>query len=243
MVEHHEVVRGFLADASTAVGIGSTMVEDHLKRTQSVLVELETLHVRTFQERGGLQGSEFFAKRKQLLTRLDNSMGPLVRKGVRIADHPKLKSALGISSRSLVHHWSKAGVAGGIPGYATHIQSVARASTYMRVGGFVGIALGASASALKVQETCRIDTALECKKVKFTEGGNFVGSVAGGWLGGAAAGAGASTFCVAVGAGTAGVGGILCALVVIGAGASIVGLGGAKAGEHIGEFIYEVRNQ
>lgn len=148
-----------------------------------------------------------------------------------------------ISSRSLVHHWKKAGVSGGIPGYATHIQGVARASQYMKVGGFVGIALGGAASALKVKEACRVDAAAECKKVKFTEGGSFVGGVAGGWMDGAAGVAGASTICVAVGAGTFGVGGVLCALVVIGAGTSIVGLGGAKAGERIGEFIYEVRNQ
>ncbi|WP_460147410.1 hypothetical protein [Pseudomonas sp. H2_H03] len=172
MVEHHEVVRGgFLADSSMAVGIGSTMVEGHLIRTKSVLDALEKLHVRTFQAQGSLQGVEFFTKRKQLLTRLDNSLGPLVRKGVNIADHPKLKSALGISSRSLVHHWSRAGVAGGIPGYATHIQGVARASQYMKVGGFVGMVLGASASALKVKETCRVDTPAKCKKVKFIEGG------------------------------------------------------------------------
>ncbi len=76
MVEHHEVVRGFLAEGSMAVGIGSTMMEGHLMRTQSALVDLEKLHVRTFQAHGRLQGPEFFAKRKQLLTQLDNSLGP-----------------------------------------------------------------------------------------------------------------------------------------------------------------------
>ena len=98
-------------------------------------------------------------------------------------------------------------MSGGIPGYATHIQGVARASQYMKVGGFVGIGLGASASAIKVKETCRVGSEEDCQKVKFTEGGSFVGSAVGGWLGGSGAAAGAGTVCVAIGAGTAGLGG------------------------------------
>jgi hypothetical protein len=239
MVENQEVIGAFLADSSMGAGVGSSMVASHLKRTSSVLGDLEKLHVKTFQAQGNLQGAEFFAKRQTLLTQLDNSLGPLVRKGVGIADHPKLKSALGISSRSLVHHWSKAGVSGGIPGYATHIQGVARASQYMKVGGFVGIGLGASASAIKVKETCRVGSEEDCQKVKFTEGGSFVGSAVGGWLGGSGAAAGAGTVCVAIGAGTAGLGGILCVLVVVGAGAAVVGAGGTIVGEQLGEFIYE----
>lgn len=185
MVEHHEVVRMFLVDASTAVGIGSTMVGKHLRDIEKTLKRLEALHVETFQKNGKLQGAEFFTERKVLLSQLDNGLGPLVRKDVGIPDHPKLKSAMGISSRSLVHHWKKAGVSGGIPGYATHTQGVARASQYMKVGGFVGIGLEASTSALKVKETCRVGTAAECRKVKFTEGGKFTGEVLGGALDGA----------------------------------------------------------
>lgn len=130
-------------------------------------------------------------------------------------------------------------MSGGIPGYATHIQGVARASQYMKVGGFVGIGLGASASAIKVKETCRVGSEEDCQKVKFTEGGSFVGSAVGGWLGGSGAAAGAGTVCVAIGAGTAGLGGILCVLVVVGAGAAVVGAGGTIVGEQLGEFIYE----
>ncbi|SEE09619.1 type VI secretion system secreted protein VgrG [Pseudomonas costantinii] len=180
MVEHQQEIGAFLAQSSMAVGVGSSMVASHLTRTQSILVDIEKLHVKTFKIQGNLQGAEFLAERKRLLTQLDNSLGPLVRKGVGIADHPKLKSVLGISSRSLVHHWSKAGVSEGIPGYATHIRGVARASQYMKVGGFVGIGLGASASALKVRETCRVGSEDDCQRVKYTEGGNFVGSAGGG---------------------------------------------------------------
>lgn len=109
MVEHHEVVRGFLAEGSMAVGVGGSMVSKHLSDVETILKDLEKLHVETFQQHGKLQGAKFFAERKLLLSQLDKGLGPLVRKGVGIPDHPKLKSAMGISSRSLVHHWKKSG--------------------------------------------------------------------------------------------------------------------------------------
>lgn len=194
----------------------------------------------TFQKSGKLQGAEFFAERKMLLSQLDNGLGPLVRTGVGIPDHPKLKSAMGISSRSLVHHWKKAGVSGGIPGYATHIQGVGRASQYMKVGGFVGIGLGASASALKVKETCRAGTAEQCKKVKFTEGGRFTGEVVGGAVGGAVGVASAGFVCAAIGVGTLGGGGLICGIVVVGAATASVSTLSGNRGEKLGEKIYEV---
>ena len=204
--------------------------------SKKTLKRLESLHVETFQKNGKLQGADFFTERKVLLSQLDNGLGPLVRKGVGIPDHPKLKSAMGISSRSLVHHWKKAGVSGGIPGYATHIQGVARASQYMKVGGFVGIGLGASASALKVKETCRVGTAAECQKVKFTEGGKFTGEVVGGALGALQVSQAQGLF----GVGTIGVGGLICGLVVVGATTASAGALAGNRGEKIGEKIYEV---
>jgi hypothetical protein len=73
------------------------------------------------------------------------------RRGAGLAEHPNLKSALGISSRSLVHHWSQAGVAGNLPGHATHINALARASKLIAAGGWIGTAVGGGASYLRVQ--------------------------------------------------------------------------------------------
>jgi len=156
------------------------MFGQHLGSLKSNMVELEQLHQRTFDKQGKLQGAEFFTERKRLMSQIDHHLGPLVRKGTGIPSHPKLKSALGISSRSLVHHWSKAGVAGGIPGYATHIEGVSRASKYIKAGGWVGIGLGVAAFGMKVKETCRVGSAEECERVKFTEAGKFGGSLGGG---------------------------------------------------------------
>ncbi|MGE8147153.1 hypothetical protein ACQKP7_18445 [Pseudomonas frederiksbergensis] len=170
------------------------------------------------------------------MTQLDNSLGPLVRKGVDIADHPKLKTALGISSRSLVHHWSKAGSPGSIPGYATHIDGVSRASKIIKLGGWIGVGLQASASGIKVKETCQSGTEDTCRKVMFTESGKFGGIL----LGGAAGAAIGGSVCVAIGVGTFGVGGIACGLVLTGLGAGVLGNEVGDWGERGGELMYEV---
>ena len=166
---------------------------------------------------------------------LDNSLGPLVRKGVGIADHPKLKNALGISNRSLVHHWSKAGTAGGIPGYATHIDGVSKAGKVIKMGGWVGVGLQATASGLKVKETCRVGNEEACRKVKFTESGKFGGILVGGYAGAFAGGAA----CVAIGASTVGLGGVACGLVMTGLGVAVFGDELGHVGESLGEVIHE----
>ncbi|WP_277587655.1 PAAR domain-containing protein [Pseudomonas chlororaphis] len=233
MVRHRAKIESFLTEGSGAIGIGEVMFSKHLENLKSTLGQLEQLHQRTFQQHGRLQTPEFFAERKRLMSQLDNSLGPLVRKGVGIPEHPKLKHALGISSRSLVHHWSKAGVPGNIPGYATHINGVAKASKYIKLGGWVGIGLGASASALKVREVCQIGREQDCRKVRFTEGGKFAGRLAGGAVGSPIGGA----VCVALSA--TGIGGLLCGVVMVGLGSVAGGAVGKSLGEGAGEKVYE----
>ncbi|OLF56533.1 PAAR domain-containing protein [Pseudomonas chlororaphis] len=233
MVRHRAEIESFLTEGSGAIGIGEVMFSKHLDNLKSTLEQLEKLHQQTFRQHGRLQVPEFLIERKRLMSQLDNSLGPLVRKGIGIPEHPKLKSALGISSRSLVHHWSKAGAPGGIPGYTTHIEGVAKASKYIKAGGWVGIGLGASASALKVREVCRIGSEQDCRKVRFIEGGKFSGRLAGGAVGGPIGGAA----CVALSA--TGIGGLLCGVVMVGLGSVAGGAVGESLGEGVGEKVYE----
>ena len=241
MARHHDEIEHFLSEGATAIGIGEVMFSKHLDNLKLTLTELEALHQRTFQQHGKLQTSEFFAHRKLLMSQLDNSLGPLVRKGVGIPDHPKLKNALGISSRSLVHHWSKAGAPGSIPGYSTHIDGVAKASKYINAGGWIGIGLGASASILKVQETCKTGREEDCRKVKLTQSGKFSGGLAGGAAAGALiSGVTTTSICAAIGAGTFVVGGLVCGLVVIAGVSAVGGKVGEFGGEIVGEKIYNM---
>ncbi len=156
-----------------------------------------------------------------------------------LGDHPKLKTALGRSSRSLVHHWDKAGAPGQIPGYATHVDATSRAATYMKAGGYIGIGIGGVSSLLAIQQVCSDDSGAACEKIKFTEGGKFglstFGGVAGGWASGLASG----PVCLAIGVATGGIGGVVCVAAIVGTGAWVGTTVGGMGGEYAGEKIYE----
>lgn len=121
------------------------MIAHHLKAIETLLKEIDALHVRTYVMHGNLSNPAFFAERRALFDRLDASLSKLVRKAIGFPDHPDLKRALGISSRSLVHHWKYAGAPGRIPGYTAHFDGVSRAAKYLKAGGYIGIGLGAGA--------------------------------------------------------------------------------------------------
>ncbi|MGH8384487.1 MAG: PAAR domain-containing protein [Pseudomonas sp.] len=240
MVRHYAEISTFLSHASTSIGIGEAMFANHLKNVESVLQEIDALHKRTFQTDGHLRSPAFFTERKRLLTMLDTSLNGMTRKSIGFPDHPNLKSALGISSRSLVHQWTKAGASGQIPGYATHIEGVAKASKYIKYGGWIGTAVGGGASYIKVQDVCTAGNSETCEKVKFTETGGFTGSVVGGALAGGLLSSSATGFlCAALGVPTGGVSIVVCGIVAVGAGSYAGGTLGQAGGERIGEKIFE----
>ena len=241
MVRHREEIETFLTRGSTAIGVGEAIFAKHLDDVQKLMKDIEALHVRTFQATGGLKSAEFFAERKRLLTQLNTNLTALTRKSIGFPDHPNLKSALGISSRSLVHRWTAAGGADQIPGYATHIEGVSKAAKYVKAGGWIGTAIGGHASYMKVQDVCSAGDTEACEKVKFTEVGGFTGGVAGGAAAGALMTAPAIAFaCAAIGVPTAGIGTLVCAAVVVGGGAFTAGIIGGIGGEAVAEKLYEV---
>ena len=140
-----------------------------------------------------------------------------------------------------MHRAGRAGGFGQNPGYATRIGAVAKASQYVKYGGWVGTAVGGGASYMKVQDVCTAGNTEACEKVKYTEGGGFIGGVTGGAAVGAYLGAaGTGAICVALGVPTAWVGTLVCGIVVIGGGSFAAGAIGGMGGELIGEAIYEV---
>lgn len=212
----------------------------NLANIKSALEGIEALHQKAFLKEGHLRSTEFFSERKRLLTELNNNLTALTRKSIGLPDHPNLKSALGISSRSLVHQWTKAGAPGQIPGYATHLQGVAKAAKIIKYGGWVGTAIGGGASYMKVQDVCTAGNARACEKVKYTEAASFVGVVAGGAAAGAAvSSAAAGGLCVALGVPTAGIATLACGIVVVGAASYAGGTLGSKMTETTAEKIYE----
>jgi hypothetical protein len=240
MARHHDEIAFFLSRGSLGASAGLAMFASNLDSVSVILSDIEALHTRTFQANGHLNSPEFYAQRKSLMTQLDGQLTQLTKKSIGFPDHPNLKSALGISSKSLVHRWRKSGAADHIPGYATHIEGVAKASKYVKYGGWIGTAVGGGASAVKVQGVCAAGNVEACAKVKFTEAGGFIGGVAGGAaVSGVMTGSTVGWVCAALAVPTGGTATLACGLIVVGAGSLAGGFFGGKGGEIFGEVIYE----
>lgn len=241
MHRHAAEIASFTGQTSTWLGVSAVMMEKHLNNLRDTLQAMERLHQNSFRQHGHLRSPQFFAERKLLLAQLDAHLinSTRLRGQTSLGDHPKLKTALGISSKSLVHHWNKAGAPGQIPGYATHVDSISRAAKYMQAGGFIGIGIGGASSLLAVQEVCNAGSRTACERVKFTEGGKFSGSTLGGWAGGEIGKLVSGRICLALGVSTYGIGGVLCVATLMATGAWGGTAGGSMLGEEAGEILYE----
>ncbi|WP_407291492.1 hypothetical protein [Stutzerimonas zhaodongensis] len=240
MADHQAEIALMVGGASGSLGLGTDVLGNGLKQIESTLRDIEYLHQREFAAHGHLRSQQFFTSRQQLYRQLDNQLkATFLGKQLGLGNYPTLRQDLGISTRSLVHHWSKGGAPGQIPGYATHMNEIAKAAKYLKYGGYVGVALGGTASLLKVQEVCQAGETQACQKIRFTETGNFAGALGGGALAVAIASPAAGSICVALGIATGGLGGVVCGLVVVGGASVAGGAGGGWAGELAGEKIYE----
>lgn len=234
-------IASFTGDTSTWLGVSAVVMETHLSSLRDTLQAMERLHQQSYRQHGHLKSPQFFDDRKRLLAKLDAHLlnSTRLRGLTTLGDHPKLKSALGISSRSLVHHWGKAGAPGQIPGYATHVAATSRAAKYMTTGGYIGIGIGGVSSLLAIEQVCNGDSGAACEKIKFTEGGKFVGSTFGGVLSGFLGSTASGSICVALGVST-GIGGVVCVAALVGTGAWAGTTYGGEGGEYMGEKIYEI---
>jgi len=241
LYRHGAEIASFIGHTSTWLGVSAVVMETHLANLRNTLQAIERLHQEQYRQHGHLKSPQFFAERQRLLAQLDAHLlnSTRLRGHTTLGDHPKLKTALGISSRSLVHHWDKAGGPGQIPGYSAHVEAVSRATKYMKMGGYIGIGLGGVSSALAIQQVCKGDSGAVCEKVKFTEGGKFIGSTGGGVAGGWASGLASGPICLAIGVATGGIGGIVCVGAIVGTGAWVGTTVGGMVGESIGEKIYQ----
>ncbi|WP_316250526.1 PAAR domain-containing protein [Pseudomonas fluorescens] len=238
MVRYQGVIAGLLSGASQSMGIAKDMLAQGLHQVKGSLQAFEHLHQRMFSIYGHLNSPEFFASRQQLYRQLDAQLkSAFLNKVLNLGSYDTLRRDLGISTKSLVHHWSSAGAPGEIPGYATHMDQVAKTAKYLRHGGYVGIALGGGASLLKVQEVCRSGETEECKRIRFAEAGSFSGGLGGGMAGAYVGGKAAVAVCgVAAPAGLVGV--AVCGIVLVGGSSLIGGIGMGKTGELMGERLY-----
>ncbi|MBD8558234.1 PAAR domain-containing protein [Pseudomonas fluorescens] len=241
LYRHGAEIAGFIGHTSTWLGVSAVAMETHLNNLRDTLQAIERLHQQTYRQHGHLKSPQFFADRQRLMNHLDAHLlnSTRLRGQTTLGDHPKLKTALGISSRSLVHHWDKAGGPGQIPGYSAHVEATSRAARYMKAGGYIGIALGGVSASLAIQQVCNNDSGAACEKIKFTEGGKFGGSVGGGALAGWAGSIAGGAICLGLGVMT-GIGGVACVAALVGTGAWAGTTYGGEWGEYVGDKIYEI---
>lgn len=233
LIENHTLITEALGYSSIGVGSVSGAWSKHLDGIKQTLEEIETAH-RDYLRSGTTQArSDFYARRKVLFERLDGQLKHFARYGSGLRNQGSIKNMLGISTKSYLH-------SGVITGYADTINGVAKASSLMKKGAYLGVGLSVAGAGTSIYTACTTGRETECRKAKYVEGGKLSGNIIGGTFGGAVGGGAATIGCVAVlGFATGGAGALACAVI----GGALGGWGGGEiggiAGEQIGDIVYE----
>ncbi|ADP13064.1 conserved uncharacterized protein [Erwinia sp. Ejp617] len=215
--KHYGMIAGLTSAGNQIFGTAGDVGEKYFSSIEQTLKKIEASYQSQYRTQGSLIGQQFFIERNQLLNQLKELVNKpllksLARHSVKFRPYEDMRRALNLSSRSIVHEWSTAGVTG-IPGYSTYVGNAAKAARFLRYGGYIGIGFAFAGTTNDVADACTKGREGECGKIaikeytKFTTG--TVTGIAGGALG-ASAGMG---ICVAVGIVTAGAGGVACAAV------------------------------
>jgi uncharacterized Zn-binding protein involved in type VI secretion len=254
LFKHKDTVEMFAAAASTASdtygysGQATEAAKGYFEQVEKILVEIEKTYKNQYITSGTLIGEQFFVERRRLFGQLDSVLKMFMKHRFMFNEYTDLKSALGLSSRSITHRWNETGVSD-IEGYATHIEKLAKYVKLMETAGKIGLGLSALDTAAKITEACTVGR--DCAKTSFTSIGEFSGSLVGGMVASRLIGAGAAnTACALVlGAATVeamGAGALLCTIGVSGGIAygsdKALSWAGGKTGQSIGKGLglYEV---
>lgn len=239
LYNHYATIANFSNIADKGIGLAAEPVGKYFENIENILKEIQETYKNSYMTRGALIGEQFHVRRAQLFKELDSVLKVgFLNKGMKLGEYNNLKSALGLSTKSITHKWNETGISD-IDGYATHLERAAKYIKAMRYVGYVGIGFSALHSINEINEACSVGREDECTKKKYTEVGSFSGGIIGG-IGGGAIGTGICT--VVLGALTieaAGAGALACG-VILGTGGGYVGgefLSGQ--GENLGELIYK----
>ncbi|WP_428994587.1 LysM peptidoglycan-binding domain-containing protein [Halomonas elongata] len=246
-VDYYDLLGAATGGAGAAIGNTASGMNQHAQLVESKLREIEALYQRVYERTGKVGGEEFYARRRVLFEELDAMLDRVTRMGLGIPEHPDLRHALGLSTKSTVHHWRQAGSsASGIPGYADNYGNIANASKWLGRAGYVGLGLSAVSTHASIREACASGREEECQIARVREWAGFGGGVAGGAAGGTAAGAVAGGVCLALGVPTGGLATLACGVVLVGAGGYVGGEVGGDIGKGVGdwggELVYGNRN-
>ncbi|AUX73170.1 hypothetical protein [Erwinia pyrifoliae] len=237
--KHYGMIAGLTSAGDKIFGTAGDVGEKYFSAIEQTLKKIEASYQNQYRTQGTLIGQQFYAERNQLLNQLKELVNKpllksLARHSVKFRPYEDMRRALNLSSRSIVHEWSTAGVTG-IPGYSTYVGNAAKAARFLKYGGYIGIAFSFAGTSNEVANSCSTGRESECGKIAFQEYSKFALSTGGGIAGGAWGSSAMIGVCAAVGVATVGVGGVACAAV----GSVAGGYAGSVAGEKLVNMFLE----
>ncbi|RAU45851.1 MULTISPECIES: hypothetical protein [unclassified Pseudomonas] len=235
VVKNYDLLQNVLNYSSLGIGAASGSWEKHLSEVAQTLKDIEQLHKDSLRKGTTIARQTFITQRRVLFSKLDTQLKGIARWGTGMHNKGSIKKMLGISTKSYLHTPE-------IQGYAARLESIAKASRFLKAGTPIGIGLNGLSTHLEIKEACATGREEVCRKAKYIEGTKLVGSVTGGMVGGTIGAAVLTPLCMVLfGVPTGGWGALGCAVVSAATGGYAGGLGGEWGGEHVGEVIYEWR--
>ncbi|HCV65894.1 MAG TPA: hypothetical protein DGZ94_11605 [Serratia sp.] len=235
---NYAAIAAFTNYGDTVVGLASDAGERYFGQIKNILVDIEKTYQNQFRMSGALIGTQFQVERARLFGTLKPLLNRLTRAQLNMKEYSQIKHALGLSSKSLVHEWSTAGV-GAIKGYSNYIDSASRAAKFMKTGGWVGIGLSGLNTTNDVYNACTSGREQECTKVAVKGYSNFAASTAAGIWGGEGGALLATGACsIVLGASTFGAGILACGIVGAALGGAAGSWGGGVAADAMTGLIF-----
>lgn len=232
-----------LADTMAYGNTGAGWLNNHFatrkKQVETILKELEQLHRSTYAKHGDLKGSAFYQKRAAIFSKLESSLGngifrrQLFRKG---AERSRIKSQLGLSTKSVAHQFKVHGVNAELPQFKANQKNLLRTAKTFKGVGYLSIGLDVAASSAKIAEVCtKKPNTPQCTQTQYAQTGRASGSIAGGVALGYIASYGGCALVLGL---TTGPGALACGVVVGGVGGYAGSQVGGNRGKAIGNSVY-----
>lgn len=235
--QHFSTIAAVTNFMDKSLGVVADAGDKYFSEIEKKLKSIELAYQNQYRAQGTLISQQFFVERQRLFSELDGLLNKLSRLTLKMKPYDELKHALGLSSRSIVHEWSTAGVAS-IRGYSTYIDNASKAARFLKAGGWLAIGFAGANTTNEVYNACTAGREQSCSKVAVKKYSSFGASLAGGIYGGkygAMAGAGV---CVALGVATGGVGLLACSIVGAAAGGYVGGEIAGGATEYMMDKIW-----
>lgn len=229
---NHGLVSRLLGNASIGVGMAVDAWAKNMEEIKITLDNIDALHKQHMAKGTLIERSLFYTKRRQLCDRLEKLLKGILSLGAGLRNTGSIRRMLGISTKSYLH-------TGEIRNYADKIDGVARAAKYIKRGGYIGVVLDTTSTAVEINAACTSGRESDCHKAAFVERGKLAGSLGGGAFGGYLGGIAATAIYVTVLGLATGPGALACVVVTGAAGGWAGGEAGGALGELIGQVVYE----